>query len=1169
MRLIQRFIPIALLAHAISFVAVAQSLPAITSISPNTAVAGGPAFTLTVNGAGFFGCDLAPCPLGVDWQPPSGSPTFIAGTANGNGTQMTASIPASLIATAGTATVTVEAENTTSNSVTFTITPPPPAITSLSPPSATAGGPAFTLTVNGSNFVQCSAAPCLGITWQPSSGGSTFLAGSPNGSGTQMTVAIAASLIASPGTALVGVTAAGGTNPAAGDALFDITEPPPVIASLTPSSATAGGPAFTLTVNGSNFVDFVCARTCAGFGIYWQPASGGSTYLGGTVNANGTQLTATVPANLIAAVGTAGVSVQALGGASNSVTFTINSPTPTIASIAPASTLAGGPAFALTVNGSGFLQCAVLCLGINWQPSSGGSTFIAGTANSNGTQLTATVPANLIATVGTASVSVQALGGASNSVTFTISSPTPTIASIAPTSAPAGSAPITLTLTGAGYTASTVVQYGGVALPTSFVSATQVTAAVSASLLSNPGSALVTAANGTAVSLPIAFHVTGPSISSLSPSSTTAGSPQFTLTVNGSSFVPASIVLWSGAPLATTFVSATQLQGVVPASLVAHTGTATITVSNTPTAVSGAATFTIGAPPPAIGTLLPNAATAGGASFTLTVDGAGFIQGAVVLWNGSPLTTTFVQANELSAAVPASLLAVKGTAAVSVRNPDGSTSNSLTFTIGGQPPSILAVTPSTVQAGAAGFTLTVAGSGFLSGTVVVWNTTNLVTTFGSATQLSAAVPASLVAQAAAVSIHVANPDGTISNALALTVTNPPPSIGGLSQSTALAGGGSFTLTVNGANFLSGALVQWNGASLTTTVVSPTQLTASVTAALIAKAGTAAITVLNPDGQVSGSVGFTIVSPLAITSLSPTAVDAAGAAFTLTVNGAGFLSGAVVDWNGAALATTFVSATQLTAAVTAALIANPGTAVIQVQDPNGPLSPNAAFTIRVPAPPAITFSGPSTAPPATGQTLSFSVGSAYPFPITGQMTLSFQPDVVNPIGTDPAIQFSTGGTSFSFTIAAGSTTVPSIAVQTGSTAGTITVSVQLQSAGQTIPVPDVTIQIPQAAPVIQKVELTQTASGLQVDVTGYATSREVTQAVFQFGAASGVNLTTSGFTVSVTPIFTTWYQDQSSQPYGSQFLYSQTFSAQGNAQSVSSVTVILSNSVGASQPSASN
>jgi hypothetical protein len=67
----------------------------------------------------------------------------------------------------------------------------------------------------------------------------------------------------------------------------------------------------------------------------------------------------------------------------------------------------------------------------------------------------------------------------------------------------------------------------------------------------------------------------------------------------------------------------------------------------------------------------------------------------------------------------------------------------------------------------------------------------------------------------------------------------------LAPASAAPGGAAFTLTVNGSGFVSGATVNWNGSARTTTVVSSSQLTAAITAADIASAGTATITVTNP------------------------------------------------------------------------------------------------------------------------------------------------------------------------------------------------------------------------------------------------------------------------------------------------------------------------------------
>jgi len=81
----------------------------------------------------------------------------------------------------------------------------------------------------------------------------------------------------------------------------------------------------------------------------------------------------------------------------------------------------------------------------------------------------------------------------------------------------------------------------------------------------------------------------------------------------------------------------------------------------------------------------------------------------------------------------------------------------------------------------------------------------------------------------------------------------------------------------------------------------------------------------------------------ITSLWPTSVAAGGSAFTLGVVGIDFTSGATVQWNGTSLPTTFVSATQLTASVSASLITAVGTASVSVSS-GGQTSVPVLFTI---------------------------------------------------------------------------------------------------------------------------------------------------------------------------------------------------------------------------------
>src|SRR5439155_1070285 len=254
--------------------------------------------------------------------------------------------------------------------------------------------------------------------------------------------------------------------------------------------------------------------------------------------------------------------------------------------------------------------------------------------------------------------------------------------------------------------------------------------------------------------------------------------------------------------------------------------------------------------------------------------------------------------------------------------------NAQTFTITNPVPTTTALSPASVVAGGSAFTLTVTGTNFVGGSVVPWNGAARTTTVVSATQLTAAISATDVATAGTASVTVFNPTpgGGTSNAQTFTITNPVPTTTALSPASVVAGGSAFTLTVTGTNFVGGSVVPWNGAARTTTVVSATQLTAAISATDVATAGTVSITVLNPTpgGGTSNAQTFTITNPVpTTTALSPASVVAGGSAFTLTVTGTNFVGGSVVRWNGAARTTTVVSATQLTAAISATDVATAG------------------------------------------------------------------------------------------------------------------------------------------------------------------------------------------------------------------------------------------------------
>jgi hypothetical protein len=91
-----------------------------------------------------------------------------------------------------------------------------------------------------------------------------------------------------------------------------------------------------------------------------------------------------------------------------------------------------------------------------------------------------------------------------------------------------------------------------------------------------------------------------PAVSGLSSSGATEGAPGFTLTVTGSNFTSSSQVVLGGTPLATTFVSATQLTATVPANLLADEGSPGVTVTDPVRGTSDPFSFTVTDASPAV-----------------------------------------------------------------------------------------------------------------------------------------------------------------------------------------------------------------------------------------------------------------------------------------------------------------------------------------------------------------------------------------------------------------------------------------------------------------------------------------------------------------------------------------------------------------------------------------
>jgi hypothetical protein len=127
--------------------------------------------------------------------------------------------------------------------------------------------------------------------------------------------------------------------------------------------------------------------------------------------------------------------------------------------------------------------------------------------------------------------------------------------------------------------------------------------------------------------------------------------------------------------------------------------------SNYAGSTSNTVSQVINNPAPFAGSISPAFASAGGAAFTLTVTGSGFVSGSTVYWGTSALTTTYGSATQLTAQVPATDIASAGNTAVTVQTPSssGGTPNALQFEVdsigsGSTPPTFTTLT-ATVTAG--------------------------------------------------------------------------------------------------------------------------------------------------------------------------------------------------------------------------------------------------------------------------------------------------------------------------------------------------------------------------------------------------------------------------------------------------------------------------------------
>ncbi len=472
----------------------------------------------------------------------------------------------------------------------------------------------------------------------------------------------------------------------------------------------------------------------------------------------------------------------AIGTATGSFTLVVEptpNPLPVLASVTPSSVQSLSAATPVTLNGSGFISESVA----RWNGTSLATTY------QSSSQLTVVLPSMLLMSGGIAELFVSSPapgGGISNNIAFTITNPTPTLASISPNVLVAGSGATVITANGSGFRSDSAIRFNGTPIPTTFVSPTQLTGSVSASLLASGAVNNISVSSpspggGTTNNATLTVNNALPVLTSITPTSVVAGAGNTVVMAIGSGFTPTSVILRNGLPMSTSFQSPTSLSATLPATSLTAPGTSfsfSVTSPAPGGGTSAARTFIVNYPVPQATSLTPNTLLAGTPGGFINVNGTGFFAQTEVRINGQATTAILVSATQLQALIPSPSRATPGVVTVSVVNPapGGGSGTSQPLTILG--PSISGVTPATLalQAnGAPATTVTVSGTNFHSASIVHFNGIAAATGFVNGTTLTASLVPGQILQAqrhGGITVNVANSESAVSNTRVIKVGTP-------------------------------------------------------------------------------------------------------------------------------------------------------------------------------------------------------------------------------------------------------------------------------------------------------------------------------------------------------------------------------------------------------------
>jgi hypothetical protein len=251
---------------------------------------------------------------------------------------------------------------------------------------------------------------------------------------------------------------------------------------------------------------------------------------------------------------------------------------------------------------------------------------------------------------------------------------------------------------------------------------------------------------------------------------------------------------------------------------------------------------------------------------------------------------------------------------------------------GNPPPTISGISP-TSGTTAGGTSVTVSGTGFLTGaTLTIGGTAATDVVVMNSTTITAISPAHSVGT---VNVVVTNPDAqnaTLSSAYTYSASNPLPTVTGILPASGTTAGGT-PVTVSGTGFLAGASLILGGTAATNVVVTNSTTISAMTPAHAA--GAVDVVVSNGEeqtGTLPGGYTYTTTSNPAptVTGISPTSGTTAGGT-PVTVSGTGFLAGASLTLGGTTASNVVVSNSTTITATTPAHAAGAVTVTVTNTD----------------------------------------------------------------------------------------------------------------------------------------------------------------------------------------------------------------------------------------------